>query len=145
MAPTALPLHGAAHCERLIKGLGTERVTTREVAHLYAAWRAGDVQLRERIVGAPRLFLRAAAATAPEPGDEIGWLLQKLSAAGDALRCAGEGLEQATSVDVRVARSLPVRRAIQPIRAAWEALRTRVEDDDHAGSRHADRHLAVAG
>jgi ParB-like chromosome segregation protein Spo0J len=140
-----VPAHGAmkslvplarantAHCERMVRALGDGRVTTRQVAHLYAAWRAGDGEQRERIVGAPLLFLRAAAAARPEAGDEIGWLLQKLDVAGEALRRAGEDL---ASVDAGVVRSARVRRAIRPIEAAWEALHTRWE---------ADRDLAAAG
>ena len=150
----ALPAHGAmkslvplarankAHCERLVRALGEGRVTTRQMAQLYAAWRAGDEEQRERIVGAPRLFLRAAAASAPEPGDELGWLVQKLGAAAQALTRAGESLERAISVDARVVKSARVRRAIRPIEAAWKALHTRMEDD--AGPRHAERDLAAA-
>jgi ParB/RepB/Spo0J family partition protein len=84
------------HCERLVKALGDGRVTTRQVAHLYAAWRAGDGEQRERIVGAPRLFLRAIAASAPEPGDEIGWLIQKFGVAREALTRAVESFERAS-------------------------------------------------
>jgi hypothetical protein len=132
------------HCERLVKALGDGRVTTRQVAHLYGAWRSGDSEQRERIVGAPRLFLRAAAASAPEPGDEVGWLIQKLDVVGEALKRAGESLERAASLDAQVSNHVRVRRALRPIRAAWEALHTRLEED-HAGPRHADRDLASAG
>jgi ParB-like chromosome segregation protein Spo0J len=151
-----VPAHGAmkslvplarankADCERLVRALGPERVTTRQMAHLYAAWRVGDGEQRARIVAAPRLFLRAAAAAAPEPGDEIGWLLQKLSLAGEALTRAGESLAQAAALDSRVVQSRRVRRAIRPIESAWEALHSRLEED-HAGPRHAGRDLAAAG
>jgi len=131
-------------CERLIQALGDGRVTTREIAHLYAAWRAGDEALKERIVGAPRLFLRAAAASAPEPGDESGWLVQKLGVASEALTRAGESLERAAAVDASVVTSARVRRAHRRLRAAWEALHTRMEGDG-AGPRHAGSHLAVTG
>jgi ParB-like chromosome segregation protein Spo0J len=151
----ALPAHGAmkslvplarankAHCERLVRALGEGRVTTRQMAHLYAAWRAGDGEQRERIVSAPRLFLRAAASSAPEPGDEIGWLVQKLGVAASALTRAGESLERARSMDAHVVKSARVRRAMRPIEAAWDALHTRMEEDD-AGPRHAERDLAIA-
>jgi ParB family chromosome partitioning protein len=153
----SLPAHGAmkslvplarankAHCERLVQGLGDGRVTTRQMAHLYAAWRAGDGEQRERIVGAPRLFLRAVAASAPTPGDEIGWLIQKLGVACEALTRAGESLERAVSMDARVVKSARVRRAIRPIEAAWEALHTKMEEENDAGPRHAERNLAIAG
>jgi hypothetical protein len=133
-----------AHCEQLVRALGAERVTTRQVAQLYAAWRAGDGEVRERIASAPRLYLRAVEACAPEPGDEIGWLIQKLGAADDALRRTGESLERATSAGASVVTSPRVRRAIRSMRAAWEALHSRMEEYD-AGPRYADRDLAVAG
>jgi ParB family chromosome partitioning protein len=118
-----------AHCERMVRALGEGRVTTRQVAHLYAAWRAGDGEQRERIAGAPLLFLRAAAASTPEPGDEIGWLLQKLGVAGEALTRASEDLARAASLDAAIVRSARVRRAMRPIEAAWGALHTRLEAD----------------
>lgn len=133
-----------AHCEQLVAALGDGRVTTRQMAQLYAAWRAGDDEQRERIVGAPRLFLRAAAASSPEVGDELGWLLQKLVVAGEALTRAGESFDRAASVDATVVMSARVRRATRRIQAAWDALHTRMEED-HAGPRHAGGHLAAAG
>jgi ParB-like chromosome segregation protein Spo0J len=133
-----------AHCEQLVAALGDGRVTTRQMAHLYAAWRAGDGEQRERIVGAPRLFLRAAEAASPEAGDELGWLLQKLGVAGEALTRAGESLERAASVDATVVMSARVRRATRRIQTAWDALHTRMEEG-HAGPRHAGSHLGAAG
>ncbi len=133
-----------AHCEQMVQALGDGRLTTRELAQLYAAWRAGDGEQKARIAGAPRLFLRAVEASAPEPGDELGWLLQKLGVVGEALARAGESLERAAAVDARVVTSARVRRVMGPLKAAWEALHTRIEDD-HAGPRYADRHLAAAG
>jgi ParB family chromosome partitioning protein len=131
-------------CEHLVRALGNERVTTRQMAQLYAAWRGGDGEVRERIVSAPRLFLRAVEASAPEPGDEIGWLVQKLGVAGAALARTGESLEQAASADASVVKSARVRRAIRTMKAAWEALHDRMEEYD-AGPRHADCDLAAAG
>jgi ParB family transcriptional regulator, chromosome partitioning protein len=131
-------------CEQLVRALGKERVTTRQMAQLYAAWRAGNGEMRERIASAPRLFLRAVEASAPEPGDEIGWLIQKLGVAGDALSRTGESLERAVSADASVVKSARVRRAIRTMKAAWEALHSRMEEYD-AGPRHADCDLAAAG
>jgi ParB family transcriptional regulator, chromosome partitioning protein len=131
-------------CEHLVRALGAERVTTRQMAQLYAAWRAGDGEVRERIASAPRLFLRAVEASAPEPGDEIGWLVQKLGVAGDALSRTSESLERAATADASVVKSARVRRAIRTMKAAWEALHSRMEEYD-AGPRHADCDLAAAG
>jgi len=133
-----------ADCERLVSGLGTARATTRQMAQLYRSWRSGDAEQRERIVGSPRLFLRALEATEPEAGDELGWLIQKLGVLGEALERAAESFERADRVDAQVRSHVRVKRAFGPLRAAWEALYSRWEQD-HAGPRHADRHLAVAG
>jgi len=133
-----------SQCERLVRALGNERVTTRQMAQLYTAWRGGDGEVRERIASAPRLFLRAAEASGPEPGDEIGWLVQKLGVAGAALTRTGESLEQAASADASVVKSVRVRRALRTMKAAWEALHSRMEEYD-AGPRHADCDLAAAG
>jgi ParB family chromosome partitioning protein len=151
-----VPAHGAmkslvplarankVHCERLVQALGEGRVTSRQMAHLYAGWRAGDSELRERIVEAPRLFLRAAAASAPEPGNEVGWAMQKLGEASEALRRAGESLERAASMDAEVMKSARMRRAMRPLESAWEALRSRMEEN-HVEPRHAGKDPAAVG
>jgi ParB family transcriptional regulator, chromosome partitioning protein len=131
-------------CEQLVRALGNERVTTRQMAQMYAAWRAGNGEVRQRIASAPRLFLRAVEASTPEPGDEIGWLVQKLCVAGDTMSRIGESLERAASADASVVKSARVRRAIRTMKAAWEALHSRMEEYD-AGPRHADGDLAAAG
>jgi ParB family transcriptional regulator, chromosome partitioning protein len=133
------------HCEQLIQHLGAERVTTREIAQLYAAWRSGDREQKERIVSAPRLFLRAARVVAPaEPHDEIGWLVRQLGIASEALARAGESLERATFVDPRVARNARVRRAWWPVSIAWEALRGKLEEEEkNAGPGDASCDLAA--
>jgi hypothetical protein len=141
-----LPLARAnrAQCEQLVKQLGGERVTTRQVARLYAAWRDGDAEQKERIVEKPRLFLRAIESTEPaEPRDEIGWLVQQLGAAREALARADESLGRAVEVDPLVSNNARLRRALRPVATAWEALQTKMENHD-AGPRHADGDLAAA-
>jgi hypothetical protein len=131
-------------CERLVRALGDARLSTRQMAQLYKAWRTGDGEQRERIVSAPRLFLRALEASVPEIGDEIGWLVQRLGAAGEALARAGESLSQVMSIDRSMVRSPRVRRAIRPLQTAWEALYATMEEHD-ARPRHTGRDLAAAG
>jgi ParB/RepB/Spo0J family partition protein len=48
----------SAACERITQHLGSESVTVRELGRLYASWRSGDSEQRERIEAQPRLFLR---------------------------------------------------------------------------------------
>ncbi len=51
-----------AHCERLVANLGKAAVSVRQLERLYATWRAGDDELRERLVSHPLLFLKADEA-----------------------------------------------------------------------------------
>jgi ParB/RepB/Spo0J family partition protein len=44
----------------LVKRLGNEPVTVRQLERLYTAWRAGDCEQRERILAEPRLFLKTS-------------------------------------------------------------------------------------
>jgi ParB/RepB/Spo0J family partition protein len=138
-----MPPHGAmrsliplaranrAHCEQLVERLGNERITTRQIAALYTAWRAGDLEQRERIVQAPLLFLRATRAAAKaEPHDELGWLVRELGVTVSALGRVRESLERAAGVDPEVVRSARLRRAWRPVAAAWEAVRGKVEEPD---------------
>ena len=133
------------HCERLMAQLGATRITTRQLAHLYAAWRGGDSEQRERIVSAPLLFLRAAQVVGTEPKDEIGWLVRELGVAGAALAKVGESLRRATEVDAGAGHTRRVRRAWRPVAAAWDMLRTQVEEQDDAGPGHPGRDLATTG
>ena len=72
----------ATHCERLVAALGKEPVTVRELGRLYATWRAGDDELRERLVTHPRLFLKADEAIHPEHEEDDGL---RLAAALEAM------------------------------------------------------------
>jgi ParB family transcriptional regulator, chromosome partitioning protein len=139
-----------AHCEELVVNLDGQRVTTRQIAALYAAWRSGDPEQKERIVKAPRLFLKAVqSAAAAQPRDELGWLVRQLGAAGEALTRAAESLERAAEGDPRVTRNVRVQRAWRPVAAAWEALRSAMlrETMEGCGARpgHPGRDLGAQG
>jgi hypothetical protein len=67
----------ASQCERMIVGLGGQRLTVRQMARLYAGWRAGNAEQRERIVEHPLLYLEleekeneAESPSAADPGTE---------------------------------------------------------------------------
>jgi ParB family chromosome partitioning protein len=47
----------AGQCERLVAHLGTRRLAVRQMARLYAGWRAGTAEQREGIVDRPLLYL----------------------------------------------------------------------------------------
>lgn len=56
-------------CAQLIAGLGTTRVSERDVGALYRAWKHADATGKQRIVTEPLLCLRALRATAASPDD----------------------------------------------------------------------------
>jgi hypothetical protein len=70
-----VPAHGAMRylvpfarankrqCEPLLAGLGETRISDRELAALYTAWKRADRTGKQRIVDEPVLFLRALAST----------------------------------------------------------------------------------
>jgi ParB/RepB/Spo0J family partition protein len=47
----------AAQCEQLVSSLGRRRVAVRQMARLYAGWRAGNAEQRQAIVERPWLYL----------------------------------------------------------------------------------------
>jgi ParB/RepB/Spo0J family partition protein len=60
-------------CERLVANLGKRRLSVRQMARLYAGWRAGNAEQRERIVERPLLYLdleEREPETPPDPGTE---------------------------------------------------------------------------
>lgn len=60
-----------AQCERLILNIGQRRVSVREMARLYVAWRAGNAEQRQAIVEHPVLYLELEEKQSEsEPVDE---------------------------------------------------------------------------
>jgi len=130
-----LPLARAnrAQCERLCERLGHVRLSTRQLAALYAAWRAGDAEQRERIVEAPLLLLEAQRAVTRElPGGVAGALVRDINAARAALVRAADGAVRAWSIEPTVLASTPVTRALGGCTDAYEALVRRMEESDAA-------------
>jgi hypothetical protein len=65
----------AAACEQLVSHLGRRRGSVRQLARLYAGWRAGTAAQRQAIVERPWLYLevdeqQAASAAPADPGTE---------------------------------------------------------------------------
>lgn len=65
--------------EQLIAGLGETQVSVREFGMLYTAWRRADQTGKQHLVAEPLLVLRALAALAEEPEDEVATLHKDLS------------------------------------------------------------------
>jgi len=65
----------AAACTQLVTQLGRQRLSVRQLARLYAGWRAGTATQRQAIVERPWLYLdldekQDASAVPPDPGTE---------------------------------------------------------------------------
>ena len=90
----------AAQCERLVANLGSRRLSVRQMARLYAGWRAGTAEQRERIVERPLLYLdleeKQSAPEAPaDPGTEREQrLVRDLGALAGICRRAREALRE---------------------------------------------------
>ena len=64
-----------AQCEHLVENLGRQRLSVRQIARLYAGWRAGNAAQRQAIVERPLLYLELdekqdEAAAPADPGTE---------------------------------------------------------------------------
>jgi len=68
----------AEACERLVAAIAGKGLTNREIGQLYAAWREGLPAVRERVLTAPLLFLKARPAVAAVPEDEGRALMDDL-------------------------------------------------------------------
>ena len=78
-----IPAHAAMRClvplaranragaARLVEHLGNEPVTVRQLERIYEAWRTGDAEQRERILAAPRLFLKTALELEREQAEQM--------------------------------------------------------------------------
>ena len=70
-----------AACERIVMHLGAEpAVTERELGRLYASWRSGTAEQRERIEAQPRLFLRVDEALQADERSDTECLIRDLQA-----------------------------------------------------------------
>ena len=90
-------------CERLAVEIAHSQLSTREVGILYAAWRNGVPSVRNRVIGDPKLFLRARREIEQEDpvsvraGEE---LLRNLDMVGAiARRAARQWREAAATMD----------------------------------------------
>jgi hypothetical protein len=138
----------ADDCERLVRGLGGERASVRQMTRLYSAWKESDDEVRERLCAQPRLFLKTleAEAKAESEDDEAAATLKDLSmlAAVSLRLCrrAREGGEPVTEGGRRQRA-----RAWQRAKGCFVALREHFEpsaedETSDAGPRHTNRDLA---
>lgn len=134
------------HCERLVAGLGMAAITVRQLGRLYATWRAGDHELRERLVSHPLLFLKAEDAVAAEVEADEG-----LKLAGDLESLSGMCVRVRRRVrDGVFARANPASRVTatrswSEVRLAFAGLVELMDKEvERAGSGHASHDSSTA-
>src|SRR3990172_10398634 len=81
----------AEACERLVAAVAGKGLTNREIGQLYAAWREGLPAIRERVLTAPLLLLKARHAVAAGPEDEGRALMDDLDILAAVARRARRG------------------------------------------------------
>ena len=81
-------------CTRLVAVIAGQGLTNREVGQLYAAWREGRPAIRERVLTAPLLFLKARHAVATVPDDEGRAVMDDLDLLAAVARRARRRLRQ---------------------------------------------------
>lgn len=64
----------AGQCASLVEGLRTVRPSLRQLGRLYAAWKAADAEVRQRIADQPLLYLKVEEATKADPDEDLAAL-----------------------------------------------------------------------
>jgi ParB/RepB/Spo0J family partition protein len=122
-------------CERLVTAIAGKGLTNRQIGQLYAAWREGLPAIRERVLTAPLLFLKARQAVGAVPDDEGRALMDDLDMLAAVARRARRRLRHG------VVRCLlpPERQEVSRLGVVAHEEMTRLADqlheeaDDHAG------------
>lgn len=109
-----------AHVEKMVAALASSRPTTRELATLWAAYRRGDGEQRQRIVEAPILFLRATKEIALPPS--VAAVTRELDKATEVLGHAHTTILTARASEPAVGRAPSVKRALGRVAEACAAL-----------------------
>jgi hypothetical protein len=81
-------------CERLVAAIAGKGLTNRQIGQLYAAWRDGLPAIRERVLTAPLLLLKARQAIGAVPEDEGRLLMDDLDMLAAVARRARRRLRQ---------------------------------------------------
>jgi len=128
-------------CERLVAAIAGKGLTNREVGQLYAAWREGLPAIRERVLTAPLLFLKARQAVGAVPEDEGRLLMDDLDMLAAVARRARRRLRQGVFRRLLPPEHQEVRRLCAAAREEMAQLadRLREEENDHAGARDTAR------
>jgi ParB family chromosome partitioning protein len=135
-------------CEALATTVAKEKLTTREVSELYAAWRGAAPPLRRRLIEDPLLFLKARRELAQEPvsANPARSLLRDLDVVGALARRAERGWREGASFMDEPERE-EAKRGVDQAIADLTRLRKRMEEEErrpHAETRPEDRNPGPA-
>lgn len=112
----------AAQCAKLVEGLRAVRPTVRQLAQLYAAWKAADPDVRQHIAEQPLLYLKAAEAVkAGDTEEDLGALRDVEAVAGVCGR-ARKGLREGALARLPTHRRPHLDGAWKEARLAFDAL-----------------------
>lgn len=121
----------AAQCATLVEGLRTVKPTARQLLCLYAAWRAANDEVRQRIVEQPLLYLKVDEALKhTDPADDAD-----LTAVRDVEAIAGvcgrarKGLREGTYVRLREEHRPQFVAAWEEARLAFDAVKNLVRKE----------------
>jgi hypothetical protein len=134
----------AEHARKLVAGLGTQRVSVRQMGKLYAAYRAADAVGRERLCNSPLVFLQMEAQSeraAEGQSTGVDRLVSDLGAiaglCGRARRraCTGISIEEIAVAQDRIGAAMGAARGAF---AMLEQELGRRLDHDRPGTTHSD-------
>ena len=126
----------AAACTRLVAAIAGKGLSNRQIGQLYAVWRDGLPAVRERVLTAPLLLLKARQALGTVPEDEGRLVMDDLDMLAAVARRARRRLRQ--GVFRRLLR--PEREEVHRLGAAAHDEMARLaerlrEEEEHAGAR----------
>ncbi len=123
-------------CERLVAAIAGKGLTSREIGQLYAAWRDSLPAIRERVLTAPFLFLKARHAVGAVPDDEGRLLMDELDLLAAVARRARRRLRQGVFRRLLAPERQEVNRLCRSANEEMERLAERLrEEETDAGPR----------
>ena len=119
----------AGHCEKLCDGLGDKPISSRQIEAICKAYWSSGLDLRERFVDSPKLFIRSKEAITPAlPPGMAGQLVKELNAARAALLRATDAACRAWTIDMGALSETTVKRAFQRYADTYEAFERHMEE-----------------
>lgn len=111
----------AEHCTLLVQGLRSIRPTVRQLAGLYAAWKAAPEDVRRKIAEQPLLYLKVEEATQAADDEDVG-ALRDVEAVAGACGRARKGLREGSFARLREERRPELDAAWTEASLAFSAL-----------------------